>query len=76
MANYERYGTKEYWETEIKNSEIEHDILVNALENLARKDNFYYKLVDVIADRISLTNCTLERAKEELEKLKGGEDDN
>lgn len=77
------YGTVEYHKEQIKELETKKEILLNALENVARKDFSNFNLIDKIAEEISNTNNSLKWKKQELEKLyleklegKGEKDDN
>ena len=77
------YGTIEYCKEQIKVLETKKEILLNALENVARKDFSNFNLIDKIAEEISNTNNSLKWKEQELEKLyleklegKGEKDDN
>lgn len=64
-----QYGTVEYYQEEIKELETKKEILLNALENVARKDFSNFNLIDKIAEEISSTNSSLKWKEEELKKL-------
>lgn len=64
----EQYGTFEYCQEEVKALETKKEILINALENVARKEFPNFNLIDKIAEEISITNSNLEWKKEELKK--------
>ena len=77
------YGTIEYCKEQIKELETKKEILLNALENVARKDFSNFNLIDKIAEEISDTNNSLKWKEQELERLyleklegKGEKDDN
>ena len=77
------YGTIEYYQEQIKELETKKEILLNALENVARKDFSDFNLIDKIAEEISSTNKSLEWKRKDLEKLyleklegKSGQNDN
>lgn len=77
------YGTVEYYQEQVKELETKKEILLNALENVTRKDISNFNLIDKIAEEISGTNSNLKWEKEELEKLyleklkgKRGQNDN
>lgn len=63
------YGTVEYYQEEVKELETKKEILLNALENVARKDFSNFNLIDKIAEEISSTNSSLKWKEEELKKL-------
>ena len=67
----EQYGTKEYYKELVKRNETEKLILINALENVAKKDYSNPTLIDEIAKSINAVNINLNYNKErylELEK--------
>lgn len=61
------YGTVEYYKEQIKELETKKEILLNALENVARKDFSNFNLIDKIAEEISSTNNSLKWKEQELE---------
>ena len=63
------YGTIEYYQEQVKELETKKEILLNALENVARKDFFNFNLIDKIAEEISGTNNSLKWKEEEIKKL-------
>ena len=62
------YGSIEWYQEEIKELGAKKEILLNALENVARKDFSNFNLIDKIAEEIANTNSSLRWRKEELEK--------
>ena len=77
------YGTIEYYQEQIKELETKKEILLNALENVARKDFSNFNLIDKIVEEISSTNRSLEWKRKDLENLyleklegKSGQNDN
>ena len=63
------YGSIEYYKEKIEELTTQKEILLNALENVARKEFSNFKLIDKIAEEISMTNNTLKWKKEEFERL-------
>ena len=62
------YGTIEYYRESIDEEKIQKEILLNALQNVARecKD---LNLIDILAEKISQVNNTLEWKQKELARL-------
>lgn len=63
------YGTIEWYQEQVKELETKKEILLNALENVARKDFSNFNLIDKIAEEIASTNNSLKWKEEELKKL-------
>ena len=63
------YGSVEWYQEEIKELGTKKGILLNALENVARKDFSNFNLIEKIAEEIANTNSSLRWRKEDLEKL-------
>ena len=77
------YGTLEYCKEKIEELEIQKEILLNALENVAKKEFPNFDLIDKIANKIADNNSSLKWKRDELEKLyleklegKSGQNDN
>lgn len=76
-----QYGTIEWYQEEIEELETKKEILLNALENVAKKEFSNFNLIDKIASKIADTNSSLKWKKEELgtlylEKLEGKSEQN
>lgn len=77
----EQYGTKEYYKELVQQNETEKLILINALENVAKKDYSNPTLIDEIATRLNSVNADLkynkgkylELSKADFEKRLKGE---
>ena len=63
------YGSVEYYQKETKELVTRKEILLNALENVARKEISNFELIDKIAEEIGNTNNSLKWKTEELERL-------
>ena len=63
-----QYGTAEYWKKELNNEIMMKKVYLNALENVAKSQFPNVELIDFIAQKISLTNYSLEWHNEEYEK--------
>ena len=63
-----QYGTAEYWKEELSNEIMMEKVYLNALENVAKSQFPNVELIDFIAQKISLTNSSLEWQNEEYEK--------
>ena len=63
------YGTIEYYQEQTKELATKKEILLNALENVARKEFPNFNLIDKIAEEISSTNSSLKWKEEEVKKL-------
>lgn len=68
-----RYGTKEYWEEEIRAKELDKKIYVHAINNVAGQEDMDFELLDRIAGRINSCNEYIGWCKNELAKLEQGE---
>ena len=63
-----QFGTAEYWKEELSNEIMMKKVYLNALENVAKSQFPNVELIDFIAQKISLTNYSLEWHNEEYEK--------
>lgn len=77
------YGTIEYRQEEVRELTTKKEILLNALENVIRKEIPNFNLIDKIVEEISSTNSSLKWERDELAKLylekldgKGEQNDN
>lgn len=71
MYNTYTVGTKDYFQEEIRQSEIKKRILYNALENLFSKGDPYDLLKDEIVKGINDENINIYYAKRHLNELEG-----
>ena len=72
MYNTYTVGTKDYFQEEIRQSEIKKRILYNALENLFLKGDPYDLLKDEIVKGINDENINIYYCKRQLNELEGG----
>ena len=72
MYNTYTVGTKDYFQEEIRQSEIKKRILYNALENLFSKGDPDDLLKDEIVKGINDENINIYYAKCHLNELEGG----
>ena len=72
MYNTYTVGTKDYFQEEIRQSEIKKRILYNALENLFSKGDPDDLLKDEIVKGINDENINIYYAKRHLNELEGG----
>ena len=66
MANY---GTKEFYDENIRANEIDKKILFNALIFEARKENFDIKIINEICKRICSANGSIDFAYDMLSRI-------
>lgn len=71
MYNTYTVGTKDYFQEEIRQSEIKKRILYNALENLFSKGDPDDLLKDEIVKGINDENININYAKRHLNELEG-----
>ena len=71
MYNTYTVGTKDYFQEEIRQSEIKKRILYNALENLFSKGDTDDALKDEIVKGINDENINIYYAKRHLNELEG-----
>lgn len=64
-----QYGTKEYFEEEIKNDELEKTILLNALVNIVERQPNNLELIESVANKISNKTSNIKWNKESLDKI-------
>lgn len=63
------YGTKEFYNENIRANETDKKILFNALIFEARKENFDIKIINEICKRISSANGNIEFAYNMLSRI-------
>lgn len=64
-----QYGTKEYFEEEIKNEELEKTILLNALVNIVGRQPNNLELIESVANKIYNKTSNIKWNKESLDKI-------
>lgn len=69
MVSMAQYGTKEYFEEEIKSDELEKTILLNALVNIVEREPHNINLIETVANKISGKTSSIKWNKENLEKI-------
>lgn len=69
------YGTAQYYRKSIDEEKIKKEILLNALQNVA-KDSKDLQLIEIIAVKIVEVNNSISWKEKELEKLLGIEEEN
>ena len=64
-----QYGTIEYYKKEMEEEELEKEIYLNALENIARKDFKNYYLIEVVAEKITSCSSSIKFYANQIEEL-------
>lgn len=64
-----QYGTKEYFEEEIKRDELDKKILLNALVNIVEREPHNINLIEAVANKISGKASSIKWNTESLEKI-------
>lgn len=62
------YGTAQYYRESIDKEKIEKEILLNALQNVA-KENKDLQMIEIIAEKIINVNNSISWKQRELEEL-------
>lgn len=64
-----QYGTIEYYQEEIKKNEVDKEILLNALENMSRKEFKDYLLLESVAEKIASASSNIRFYSNQLAEL-------
>lgn len=70
------YGTKEYFEKRLKEYELDKQIYLHALDNIARRDFPNYELIDIVANKIADINASISFTQQSLLDLEKGDSAN